>query len=496
MQLQVMNALLLIELAHITVHASTQQYRELREEKHFESTSSVEITNFNNSSKLPKLRRQVESEDYFWAPIHNTIVGESREHLGASIALSGDGRKVAIAAPHTSDEDRSYVKVYELDVGRWRQSGNIIPVSERRNDFSLDLSTDGSRVVIGESWHMEVRIYEWNALKIWEQVGNYLSPRYGSGRFGVSVSISGNGTMVAIGADDDGFEDEGCSYVFYEESENWKQVGSKVCGGSENYLGAHISLSDDGLTLAVGSFVRGRTKVFELEQRPNGDSDWVQVGSDFYHDFVNQRSMSLSGDGTTLVRLGMGNDGNYFVRVHHRLYLDEGQRQVWRQWGSGFPMDNINGTVAISHDGKKIIVGDGYKNTAHVFQMTIDRQWIQMGDDLYPGEDFHLSQWHAPETSVSISGDGSTVAAGIRNAGIEFEDQGLVQVFGVVNGAPSMTPTMSPTPSSFHTSRISTPNKTAIILGSFGGLFILVGVVVSFQLWRKQKKRLEAEVTK
>ncbi len=523
-QLQAKTALILSTLIHVTLNASAQQqYRELKGENHVEYTNSVEITNLNNSRKLPKLRRQVESQDYFWAPIDDKIVGDaSGAYFGSSIALSGNGRKVAITAPFYRDEKlRSHVKMYELDRGIWRQMGTNIPViTEFYDDIILDLSADGSRVVIGTYRSSDldhfVRIYEWNVRK-WEQVGNDLKGENNRrSYFGESVSISSNGTMVAIGAGREGPNFKGCAYVFYEENENWEQVGSKLCGSNENdYLGGQISLSDDGLTLAIGSSSLrdqlgfnsrepelGLVKVFGLEQQTNGDRDWVQVGSDISGDFKIHNQMSLSGDGKSLVQSGWGINGieSFFVRVYQRFDWDEGRRQGWAQWGNTIHMeDNIDGSIAVSNDGTRIIVSDSDARNLkyHVFQMT-NGEWIQMGNDLYPDEDYDEVEWWSRGTTVSISGDGSTVAVGIGWADdIEEEnyDAGLVRVFGMSNGTPSMSPTLVPTmvptfSSTNNTSRTLTQYSTAIILGCCVGVFIIAGALVSFHLWRKQKKRL------
>src|SRR5690606_20058757 len=101
-----------------------------------------------------------------------------------------------------------HVRVYENISGVWTQIGQDID-GEAAGDisgFSVALSSDGSIVAIGARFNSgngvnsgHVRIYE-NVLGIWTQIGNDIDGEATGDMSGSSVSLSSDGTIVAIGA--------------------------------------------------------------------------------------------------------------------------------------------------------------------------------------------------------------------------------------------------------------------------------------------------------
>ncbi|MCP4799453.1 MAG: hypothetical protein GY893_05830, partial [bacterium] len=113
---------------------------------------------------------------------------------------------------------------------------------EAANDYSgtsVSLSSDGSIVAIGapqnDLWDSgHVRIYQNNS-GTWSQIGDDID---GEGKFdhsGVSVSLSGDGSIVAIGADQNGGNGENSGHVriYQNNSGTWSQVGSDIDGEAE-----------------------------------------------------------------------------------------------------------------------------------------------------------------------------------------------------------------------------------------------------------------------
>ena len=76
-------------------------------------------------------------------------------------------------------------------------------------------------------------------------------------QFGRSVSLSNDGTTSAVDAikNDGNGSNSGHVQVYQlDSSKNWIQVGNDVDGESTNdQLGRSVSLSNDGTTLAVGA---------------------------------------------------------------------------------------------------------------------------------------------------------------------------------------------------------------------------------------------------
>lgn len=256
-----------------------------------------------------------------WTQIGNAIEGDaSWDESGTSVALSADGTIVAIGAPrHSGNGNESgQVRVFENIAGTWTKIGSDIYglLPGHGLGFSTSLSSDGSILAVGAvsrntaatsaSYTM---IYE-NVSGSWTQIGqviNAVSPLDLSGR---SISLSSDGTIVAIG--ESGYSTGGNSRignvrVFENISGTWTQVGSRIIGEAENdSSGISISLSSNGGVVAIGAAGNdgngnsaGHVRVYQ-----NISNTWLQVGIDIDGeealDFFGE-NVSLSGNGDTLV---------------------------------------------------------------------------------------------------------------------------------------------------------------------------------------------------
>ena len=101
-----------------------------------------------------------------------------------------------------------HVRVYEYSGGGWAQLGTDIDgeAAGDQSGFSVSLSSDGTRVAIGASGNDgngnnsgHVRVYDWNG-SAWTKLGADIDGEAADDRSGVSVSLSSDGTRVAIGA--------------------------------------------------------------------------------------------------------------------------------------------------------------------------------------------------------------------------------------------------------------------------------------------------------
>ena len=131
------------------------------------------------------------------------------------------------------------------------------------------------------------------------------------------------------------------------ESSTWTQRGADINGeAAGDYSGFSVSLSSDGTTLAVGApyndgdnvNVSGHVRVYKY----NGTT-WTQLGDDIDGEAADDRSgwfLSLSSDGTTLAVAADKNDGNGNASGHVRVYKYDGT--TWNQLG-----DDIDGEAAV-----------------------------------------------------------------------------------------------------------------------------------------------------
>ena len=74
---------------------------------------------------------------------------------------------------------------------------------------------------------------------------------------GFSVSLSSDGTTVAIGApdNDDNGSNAGHVRIYEYSAGSWTQLGADIDGeAAGDYSGRSVSLSSDGATLAIGAY--------------------------------------------------------------------------------------------------------------------------------------------------------------------------------------------------------------------------------------------------
>ena len=376
-----------------------------------------------------------DNDSLSWMQVGGDIDGEAAgDNSGYSVSLSDDGNTVAIGAPFNAGNGSSsgHVRVYNLDGGTWTQVGSDID-GEAAVDFSgnsVSLSEDGTTVAIGaqnndgngnDSGH--VRVYNLDG-GTWTQVGSDIDGEAAVDFSGQSVSLSEDGTTVAIGAplNDGNGNVSGHVRVYNLDGGSWTQVGADIDGeAADDLSGLSVSLSEDGTTVAIGAPFNdgngsgsGHVRVYNLD-----GGSWTQVGDDIDGEVAFDQSgwsVSLSEDGTTVAigaRFNDGNGGN--SSGHVRVYnLDGG---TWTQVGSDIDgeaaEDRSGWSVSLSEDGTTVAIGainnDGNGgNSGHVRVYNFNGgTWTQVGSDI-DGE----AASDRSGQSVSLSEDGTTVAIG------------------------------------------------------------------------------------
>lgn len=370
------------------------------------------------------------------------IDGEATDdESGSSVSLSADGIRVAIGSGLNDGNGSTsgHVRIYEWDGSSWTQMGGDID-GEALNDYSggsVSLSADGTRVAIGAQYNSSsgadsghARVYDWTGTT-WTQVGMDIDGEAVSDQSGYSVSLSADGTRLAIGAhqNDGGGSVSGQVRVFEWNGSTWAQMGLDIDGESaEDQSGYSVSLSDDGTRVAIGApyndgngMDSGHARLYDW----NG-SAWIQIGMDIDGDTTGDFggwSVSLSGDGNRVAVGAPTNDGNGIWSGHVRVY--EWGGTAWIQIGTDIEGeaagDNSGWSVSLSGDGKRLAIGalsnDGNgSNSGHVRLYEWDgiTTWIQLVSDI-DGEAADDSSGY----SVSLSSDGTHLAVGApQNDGI------------------------------------------------------------------------------
>lgn len=224
-----------------------------------------------------------------WTQIGSDIEGEAEgDELGFSVSLSSDGNVVAIGAPFNdgNGNNSGHVRIYGNQSDVWTQVGSDID-GEAEGDQSgsaVSLSSDGTVVSIGaplnngnggNSGH--VRVYR-NVSGVWTQTGSDIDGESVGIRSGSSVSLSSDGSVIAIGAIYSGSL-AGHVRIYRNSSDVWTQEGIDIDGeGSEDFSGTSVSLSSDGSVVAIGApfnggggFRSGHVRVYDLNSVLSSD---------------------------------------------------------------------------------------------------------------------------------------------------------------------------------------------------------------------------------
>ena len=267
----------------------------------------------------------------------------------------------------------------------------------------------------------------------WRQVGPDLDGENPGDQFGSSLAFSEDGSTLAIGTrlhdGPDGTQIEiGLVQVLVRNSltGSLEQLGGDIYGQLPgDNAGQAVSLSGDGRTVAIGSFLYngfdGQVRVFRYSDEMQ---DWQQLGSDLLgtRNALLGASLSLSKDGTILaVGATLSNSSVGAVHVYRLATIPAGVNATitfeWQQLGQILQGRPENGEeffgwfVSLSHDGLKLAIGifgaDPTRTDsgqAVVFQYDESSGWTQIGDRIngLEVEDGHFGG------SISLSGDGTS----------------------------------------------------------------------------------------
>jgi len=310
--------------------------------------------------------------------IGNDIEGETDGDLsGSSVSISNDGNIVAIGAPNgtfgASVMSHGHVRVYENNSGIWTQIGNDIDGEEEgsRSGSSVSISGTGNIVAIGAylnsgngSFSGHVRVYE-NINGTWTQIGNDIDGEIAEDRSGESVTISDNGNILAIGAprNDGNGIDSGHVRVYENISGTWTQIGNDIDGRTaEDEFGRSISLSNSGNIMAIGASRNSGSSSGYVRVYENISGTWTQIGSDINGEGANDgsgSSVSISGDGNIVAIGAYLNSDNGSFSGHVRIY--QNTNGVWTQIGSDIDGeaagDFSGGSISLSNDGAIVAIG-------------------------------------------------------------------------------------------------------------------------------------------
>lgn len=332
---------------------------------------------------------------------------DARDYFGLRVALSGDGNQLAVGAPwesgngsgingdesDNSTERAGAVYLYSYANSSWSQHAYIKPSTPSQEDvpcfdprppsiecnerspsrfgYSLAFANDGQMLAVGAPGDSSIaggingdeedyRGKSSGAVHILRMVDgqwqhtDYIKAAYPriDDEFGYSLSLSADGTILAVGApyDDSSFDgifetasstdatsppptntvDSGAAYVFHYLNNEWQQslYIKPEAPVTDGYFGWHLALSSNGHYLAVGSprdessakgvtddwhnsnaVNSGAVYIYDNQGDPWSLTNYVKASNTRANDTFG-RTLALSADGSTLAVAATGEDSN------------------------------------------------------------------------------------------------------------------------------------------------------------------------------------------
>jgi hypothetical protein len=259
-----------------------------------------------------------------WIQKGQTIFGESaNDRSGVFVDINHKGDIVAIGAYYAGSGNDGKVRIYKYIGTQWvKLGGDIVGSTSAYLGYSLGLSSDGLRVVVGGYHHDSdkgyAEVWNWSGVG-WVLRGARLVGDSSSDRFGTSVTITGDGDSIAVSApaDDDEGTDRGRVRTYSWDGSNYTQYGANIWGTGDGDTagggssGVHLN-KDSGTFLAITSqhnddagLSSGHVRVYQFI------TSWNQIGQTITGSAAGDelKACKLSSDGSRLITGSRDFDG-------------------------------------------------------------------------------------------------------------------------------------------------------------------------------------------
>ncbi len=374
-----------------------------------------------------------------WEVINEAIIGETTgDESGFSVSLNTAGNIVAVGTPFgdlIGNDNVGELKVYENNGGNWSLIGAVIKGNnaDDRLGGAVSLNADGTIVAVsapfsdngGLSNTGSVRIFQNNG-GIWTQIGNVINGTIADQFFGSSISLSNDGTVLAVGAPGDldttNNITEGELKIYKNESGTWTQIGNTITGAAVgNLFGVSVNLNADGTIVAVGAprnsengFAAGKVSVYR-----NESNTWTLIEDDF-------ETSALSGTGLS-VDLNAVGDILAIAGLTGETKIYKNENDSWNLIGNVISAsgNGIGSSVSLNAVGNIVAIGEPGNETNTGVTRVFENQsntWVQIENNIEG-----IAESDQSGRSVSLNATGDILAVGTPG----FDD-GAIQNLGNV----------------------------------------------------------------
>lgn len=302
---------------------------------------------------------------------------------GDGLGLNHDG-SVAIIGKKGDASNKGATYFFTRSGSTWTQQQKITASDGLAGHYfgtSVSIDSDGTYAVIGAPYGFMSARYGaayifYKSGSSWTQQQRILASDVGADDyFGMSTSISKDGNYVIVSAqsEDGGAGDPtpgaGAAYVYVRSGSSWANQQKLVSGNPESSgeFGTSVSINSDGTYAIVGAMNEdggGFSNAGAAYIFTRSGSTWTQqaklLSSDIAAGDAFGLSVALNSDATFAVIGAYGDDdrGN----ASGSAYIFKRSGTTWTQQGklidiNGAALDFLGDNVAISSEGKYVIVG-------------------------------------------------------------------------------------------------------------------------------------------
>jgi hypothetical protein len=362
--------------------------------------------------------------------------------VSGSMNLTGDTAMIAVPGRGYNFTEGTIAVFFTRSGNIWTKQAALHAPGNSRNLAGLvAMSSDGNTTAVVLNTGLAIYVRSGTN---WTLQATIPNPDLGVdpdavGSFGTSLSISGDGNLIAVGtptARINGDQDAGAVHVFVRSGTTWAPQQRLVAPDPSTAarFGSSAAMSADGTVLVIGAPNR--------EEFQGGAYSFMRSGSTWTY----QGSLADS----TVTRLGVSAavnaDGTVAIVGSAELALPAGRNAVtvftrtgaaWTKQAKIQPPevqagDNFGGTVQLDHSGTiAAISASGYSNgvtatgAAYLYTRS-ENTWTQ-GQRLVPLDAEDGDSFHA----IAISGNGTTILGGApgRTRSVASFQQGTAYVF-------------------------------------------------------------------
>jgi hypothetical protein len=195
---------------------------------------------------------------------------QQSDYFGWSVSMSSDGTRVIVGAysEDTGGDATGAAYIFALSGGSWSQEAKIQSSDIQASDYfgyRVSMSGDGTKVIVGANQESTGATYAGAAYIFayssgsWSQEAKIqASDKQADDEFGQSVSMSSDGTKVIVGAwqEDTGGSNAGAAYIFALSGGSW-DTGTKIQASDKqdsDRFGYKVSMNSDGTKVIVGAW--------------------------------------------------------------------------------------------------------------------------------------------------------------------------------------------------------------------------------------------------